>query len=71
MKIGQRHKIIFDGSKEDPEYIKKMENLFNSSKTVGFLCTKGRFYGPVTLAEVLPKSITVTTNVDWIPKKKQ
>lgn len=71
MKIGQRHKIVFDGSKEDPEYTKKMEHLFNSSKTVGFLDAKGRFYGPVTLADVLLKPETETVNVDWIPKKKQ
>jgi len=70
VKIRQRHKIVFDGPKEDSEYIKKMEHLFNLSKTVGFLDTKGRFYGPVRLSDVLPESVTGTINLDWIQKKK-
>ena len=34
VKVGEKHTLNFDGSKSDPEYLNKMEKLFNESETI-------------------------------------
>lgn len=56
MKIGEKHTIIFDGSKIDTEYEKKISHLIKSSKIIGFLDFKGNYYGPIKLQEPISKT---------------
>ena len=34
VKVGEKYTLNFDGSKSDPEYLNKMEKLFNESETI-------------------------------------